>query len=121
MNMNGFTPGASQHIAVHSKENLSNGTAAEGINGTVIPDGHSVDNATNAVSGEPDSFSDEQIEGLTVIVRKQDQSLLPALLPATIRTFSNGTLDSRSGVPDEPETSGRQASVKANGTGPSSG
>ncbi|KAF1956295.1 hypothetical protein CC80DRAFT_492552 [Byssothecium circinans] len=107
---------------MQSKEHLPNGTAAEGVNGTAIPNGHSVDNATKAVSAEPDSFSNEQVESLTVVVRKQGQSVTPALPPATIRTFSNGSLDSSSDVPNEPEKAlGRQASVAADGTGPSLG
>jgi la-related protein 1 len=86
------------------------------VNGSAISNGHPIDTLTKAVSGEPDSFSDEQVESLTVVVRKQDQSQLPALPPSITRTFSNGSLDSRSAESDEPrKLAGRQASAIANG------
>jgi la-related protein 1 len=122
--VNGFHPGAPQHVTMQPNENesVTNGVTAEGVNGTAIPNGHPVDSSTKAVSGEPDSFSDEQVESLTVVVRKQDQSHLPALPPSVTRTFSNGSLDSRSGEPNEPrKLAGAQASAMANGTGPSPG
>ena len=120
--VNGFHPGAPQHVTMQPNESVSKGAPAEGMNGTANSNGHPIDNSINAVSGEPDSFSDEQVESLTVVVRKQDQSQLPALPPSVTRTFSNGSLDSRSGEPDEPrKLVGRQASVMANGTGLSPG
>jgi la-related protein 1 len=116
--VNGFHPGADQHVTVQPNESVTNGATAEGVNGTAISNGHSIDTSTKAVSGEPDSFSDKQVESLTVVVRKQDQSQLPALPPSVTRTYSNGSLDSRSSVPDEPrKLAGRQAIVLANGTG----
>lgn len=119
--VNGFHPGAAVH-PTGPHDNLTNGAAPEGANGSAIPNGHPIDNSTKAVSGEPDSFSDEQVESLTVVVRKQDPSQIPALPPSAIRTFSNGSIDSRSGVSEQSEKiAGRQAGVKVNGTGPSLG
>jgi la-related protein 1 len=120
--VNGFHPGASQHTTMQPDEGVTNGAIAESVNGTSIPNGHTIDSSTKAVSGEPDSFSDEQVESLTVLVRKQDQSQLSALTPSFSRTSSNGFFDSRSGESDERrKLAGRQASVMANGTGSSPG
>jgi la-related protein 1 len=111
--VNGFHPGAPQHVTNQPNEKITNGEVADKVNGTGLLNGHPIDASTKAVSGEPDSFSDEQVESLTVVVRKHDQSQLPNLPPSVTRTFSNGSLDSRSGVPDEHE--------KADGTGFSRG
>lgn len=119
--VNGFHPGAPQHTVVASSDATPNGTAPEGVNGTAIANGHPIDNATKAVSVEPDSFSDEQVKSLTVVVRKQDQPQMPALPPSATRTFSNGSIDSRSGVPDASEKITGRKSVKVNGIGPSLG
>ncbi|CAI6249543.1 unnamed protein product [Periconia digitata] len=108
----GFQPGATHHVTGQFSKNLSNGIPAEGVNGDAVPN---VDPATKAVSFEPDSFSDEQVESLTVIVRKNDQSALSALPPSTDRTFSNWSVDSRSGI------TGEFDNVTLNGAGPSSG
>jgi la-related protein 1 len=83
-------------------EAMMNGMATEETNGTAVSNGHPIESSTKAVSGEPDSFSDLQLDSLTVIVRKQAQSQL-ALPPSVTRTFSNGSIDSKHGVPDEPE------------------
>ncbi|KAJ4296706.1 hypothetical protein N0V90_006754 [Kalmusia sp. IMI 367209] len=100
--VNGFHPGASQHGPVLPNEGQTNGVIAEGVNGNAIPNGHPIDNSTKAVSGEPDSFSDAQVESLTVIVRKQDHSQMPVLPPSTTRTFSNRPY-SRNEVSDKSE------------------
>jgi la-related protein 1 len=54
---------------------------------------------------EADSFSDEQAENLTVIVRKGDQPGAPPVAP---RTFSNGSIDGRN--PDDSRNIVRQDS-----------
>ena len=120
--VNGIHSENPQNASMAPEDSIPNGLMAEGLNGFAAPNGHTNEISTKTVSGEPDSFSDEQVENLTVVVRKQDQSQTPALPPAASRTFSNGSLDSRSGMLDETEkTIGRQASLKANGTGPSQG
>ena len=96
--MNGYH-GIPQDAGLAVPENLPNGTATEGPNGDAVTNGHPTESST-VVSG--DSFSDAQVESLTVIVRKQDQSLSPALPPSASRTFSNGSIDSKHGVLDEP-------------------
>lgn len=119
--VNGFHPGAAQHVTVQPNESVTNGATAEGVNGTAIPNGHPVDTSTKAVS-EPDLFSDEQVESLTAVVPKQDMSQLPVLPLSVTRILSNGSFDSKSGMSNEPrKLAGRQASVLANGTGPSPG
>ena len=97
---NPFVPSAPQHAAAAPSEDLVNGTTPEGANGTTVPNGQPIEESTKAVSPEPDLFSDAQLESLTVIVRKQNKSL-SALRPSASRTFSNGTLNSKSGVVDE--------------------
>ncbi|KAF2798338.1 hypothetical protein K505DRAFT_357613 [Melanomma pulvis-pyrius CBS 109.77] len=105
-----------------SPDVLPNGSVAEGLNGSVVPNGLPIEISTKTVSGESDSFSDEQVENLTVVVRKQDQPQTQALPPAALRTFSNGTIDSRSSLQDETEQiAGRQSGLKVNGTGPPQG
>jgi la-related protein 1 len=96
---NPFIPGA-QDAAAAPSEDLTNGTSSEGANGAAVPNGQPIEESTKAVSAEPDSFSDAQLERLTVIVRKQNK-LLAALRPSASRTFSNGSLDSKSGGVDE--------------------
>jgi la-related protein 1 len=81
-------------------EELANGTTPEGANGTAVPNGQPIEESTKAVSAEPDSFSDAQLECLTVIVRMQHDSL-PVLRRSTSRTFSNGSLDSKSSAANE--------------------
>lgn len=97
---NPFVPSAPQDAAAAPTEDLANGTSPEGVNGTAVPNGQPIEESTKAVSAEPDSFSDAQMESLTVIVRKQNKSLA-ALRPSASRTFSNGSLDSKSGGIDE--------------------
>jgi la-related protein 1 len=116
--INGFH-GPSQDSAMAPTEKSVHDAATEEMNGTAISNGHPIESATQAVSGEPDSFSDLQLHSLTVIVRKQDQS--QSALPFTIsRTFSNGSIDSKYDVPDELEKS-ITCQLRANGAGPSNG
>ncbi|ORY06664.1 hypothetical protein BCR34DRAFT_32321 [Clohesyomyces aquaticus] len=99
-----------------------NGHVVEGLNGSVTPNGQPIETSARTVNGELDSFSDEQVETLSVIVRKQDQPSAPSLPPSATRTFSHGSIDSRSGVPDETDRlSSQLSSPKVNGTGPSQG
>jgi la-related protein 1 len=94
---------------------------SESVNGFAGSNGHDVESASKDVSGEPDSFSDEQVATLSVIV-KPNLAQAPTLPPSASRTFSNGSIDSRSGVPDDSDkVHDRQSSVKINGTGPSQG
>ena len=96
--MNGFH-GAHLDAAMTPAEN-ANGTATEETNGTAVSNDH--ESSTKAVSGEPDSFSNLQLATLTVVVRKQNQS--QTVLPSSVsRTFSNGSIDSKHGVPDDSE------------------
>lgn len=95
-------PSAPQDAAEAPAKDLTNGTSSEGANGTAVPNGQSIEESTKAVSAEPDSFSDVQMESLTVIVRKQNKSSA-ALRPSASRTFSNGSLDSKNSGADEPD------------------
>ena len=106
-----FVPGAPQDGATAPTEEPSNGTTEE-VNGNAVPSGQATEDSTKAVS-DIDSFSDAQLESLTVIVRKQNRSQRQARPPAS-RTFSNGSLDSKSGVMDDLEET---ATCRANGTG----
>ncbi|KAF2002896.1 hypothetical protein P154DRAFT_125714 [Amniculicola lignicola CBS 123094] len=96
------------HHSASPAGSLPNGQPADIINGHVP-------SPSKVVNGDMDSFSDEQVETLSVIVRKQDQAPVP--LSAT-RTFSNGSVDSRNGVPEDERTSIRPSPFKVNGTGP---
>jgi len=98
--MNGHQ-GAPQDAAPTSVDQLPNGTVTEETNGTIIPSGQPIESSTKAVSGESDSFSDAQLQGLTVIVRKQDQSSLSALPLSAVRNCSNGFVNSKQ--PDGPK------------------
>jgi la-related protein 1 len=101
--MNGYH-GISHDATMAPTENLTNGAATEEANGTAVSTGDPIESSTKAVSGEPDSFSDLQLDSLTVIVRKHDQSQLS--LPTSVsRTYSNGSIDSKHGVPDESKKS----------------
>jgi la-related protein 1 len=111
--MNGFHPVA-QDAGLAPAETVVNGAPTEEANGTPISNGHPVESSTKAVSAEPDSFSDLQLSALTVIVRKhvRKQSASPVSFP---RTFSNGSIDSKNGAPDELDKS-IECPMKANGT-----
>ncbi|KAF2199945.1 hypothetical protein GQ43DRAFT_97450 [Delitschia confertaspora ATCC 74209] len=76
--------------------------------------------ASHLPNGELDSFSDAQVESLSVIVRRQDQVRHPKLPYSATRTFSNGSIDSRNGVPDETDKVRAPSSI-VNGTGPTQG
>jgi la-related protein 1 len=108
--MNGFHPAPQDAGSVPTE---MNGTAAEETN-AAVSNGHPIESSTKAVSGEPDSFSDLQLGSLTVVVRKQNQT--QALPPSVSRTFSNGSIDSKHGVPDEPEKS-ITCQMRVNGAG----
>jgi la-related protein 1 len=111
---NGFH-GAPQDAAMAPTEQ-ANGTAIEDTNGTGVPNDES---SIKAVSGEPDSFSNLQLDTLTVVVRKQNQSQL--VLPLSVsRTFSNGSIDSKHGVPDDWEKS-ITCQLRVDGSGPFDG
>lgn len=71
---------------------------------------------------EADSFSDEQVEALTIIVRKQDpaHTSIPSN-PLASRTFSNGTIDSQSISDELPSLEARQNGPNVNGHVPAQG
>jgi la-related protein 1 len=99
-------------------ENVANGQATNGVNGFGGSDEH-LETSTKAVSGEPDSFSDAQVETLSVIVRKQELPQVPTSLPSATRTLSNGSINSKSAVADDSlKMNGRQP---VNGTSPGQG
>jgi la-related protein 1 len=116
--MNGFH-GAPQDTAMAPAEKSVNGAATEETNGAAVSNGHPIESSTKAVSGEPDSFSNFQLDSLTVVVRKQNQSQL-ALPPFVSRTFSNGSIDSKHGVPDDSENS-ITCQLRVDGASPSDG
>ena len=104
--MNGFHPASQEGgmAPVENAVNSVNGASVEETKGTAVSNGHPTESSTKAVSEQPDSFSDVQLDSLTVIVRKQDQSQM--VLPHSVsRTFSNGSVDSKHDVPDDPEKS----------------
>lgn len=68
---NGFHPGAASHTTANAAEIVTNDVAAEHVNDNALPNGHPIEEPAKAVSADPDSFSDEQIQSLVVIVRKQ--------------------------------------------------
>jgi len=120
--VNGFHPGAAQHAPVPPSEGLPNGATTEGVNGNAMPNGHPTENATKAVSGTSNLFSNEQVQSLTVIVRKQDTFQMPVLPPFATCTFSNGNTSSRSDVPDDSEKmTGEHANLPPCGIGSISG
>ncbi|OCL05107.1 hypothetical protein AOQ84DRAFT_379914 [Glonium stellatum] len=78
--------------------------------------------ATGPVNGEEDSFSDEQVESLSVIVRKQEPAQQTASFHSTTsRTFSNGSIDSRNIDDELHKFDSLQANLHINGNGPSQG
>lgn len=74
---------------------VTNGLGTNGVNGFAGSNGH-LETSTRAVSGEPDSFSDAQVDSLCVIVRKQEQLQVQPLPPAATRACSNASIDSKS-------------------------
>ncbi|KAF2804833.1 uncharacterized protein BDZ99DRAFT_397099 [Mytilinidion resinicola] len=125
--LNGIYPSASATSAV--LENGVNGfvpefvpaTAAEMPNGnSASPSNENSEPLKSVLNGDADSFSDEQTAGLSVIVRKQEPKQFSDHSPPPSRTFSNGSIDSRNGVPEEVSKSENgHASLHVNGTGPS--
>jgi la-related protein 1 len=113
----GVHPAGPQDPSMVVPESMPNGQAINGVNGVAGSNGHL--ETHKDVSGESDSFLNEQVEALSVIVRKQEQPQVPTLPPSATRTFSNGSIDSRSDLPDESdEINGWQ---KINGTIPAQG
>jgi la-related protein 1 len=110
--------GSSPHPMTNGVSNGVPVNPAEDIRGTGS-DGYPIE-SSKAVSDDSDSFSDQQVETLSVIVRKQDQA--PVLPPSAIRTFSNGSIDSRSDPLDEPDkVNGQLSASKVNGISSSQG
>ncbi|KAF2120660.1 hypothetical protein BDV96DRAFT_271884 [Lophiotrema nucula] len=98
--VNGLHHGSLPNGSVSLGDRAPNGVPVNGVNGPETMNGH-VDFPGKHSNGEPDSFSNEQVETLSVIVRKQETTQPLALPPSAQRTFSNGSIDSKSGVPDE--------------------
>jgi len=46
--VNGFHPGAPQHVTMQPNESVANGVPAEGANGTEVPNGHAIETSTKA-------------------------------------------------------------------------
>ncbi|KAF2746420.1 hypothetical protein M011DRAFT_478042 [Sporormia fimetaria CBS 119925] len=95
--LNGPQANGEQDSALMNANGASNGHMTNGVNGFAGPNGH-LETSTLAVSGEPDSFSDSQVEALSVIVRNQEQLRSPSSSLSASGTFSNGSLNSKSGV-----------------------
>lgn len=114
---NGFHPGAPQH---DTGENVPNGVDVEHVNGDAIPNGHPADNSAQAVSGEPDSFSNQQVESLTVIVRKQDHFQISASSPPSNYSSSNTSHSRHDPGVESEERVGRSAIRTLNGVASSS-
>ncbi|KAF2496061.1 hypothetical protein BU16DRAFT_560907 [Lophium mytilinum] len=125
--LNGIHPGVPASSA--AVENGVNGFVPDFVPGATadIPNGNAALPSTKAteplksiLNGNADSFSDEQTVALSVIVRKQEPKQFSGHPPATSRTFSNGSIDSQNGVPEEVSKSENvQSSLRVNGTGPS--
>jgi la-related protein 1 len=95
---NGAHTATSPDPSAAVSDNIPNGLTANGVNGFAGSNGH-LETTTKAVSGEPDSFSDAQVDSLSVIVRKQKKPQVQPLPPSATRTCSNASIDSNSGVP----------------------
>lgn len=74
----------------------------------------------NGTNPEADSFSDAQTKGLTVVVRKREQAAekQPAFHSEASRTFSNGSIDSRSIADELHKVDAKQTGPQTNGHGP---
>jgi la-related protein 1 len=95
----------------------------EQVNGNqVVPSYQGQDMPKAVLNGEADSFSNEQVEALSVIVRKPELSNQASPPAAASRAFSNGSNDARSGIPEESSKLEKGlSSPQVNGTGPSQG
>jgi len=83
------TPSQYQHYPSHAR---SNGSMSSGAAATAAP----LTAASPAQQeNEPDSFTDEQVQTLQVIVKKGETSQQRSAPPPASRTFSNGSLDPR--------------------------
>lgn len=91
----GVHPGAVHDPSSAVQEEITNGLGTNGINGFAASNGH-LETSTRAVSGEPDSFSDAQVDSLCVIVRRQEQLQVQPTPPAATRAYSNASIDSKS-------------------------
>ncbi len=109
------TSGDAQDIvspSVVSSTSVISSTVGNGTKASVRSSDHSV-------NAEEDTFSDKQIETLSVIVRKYDHS--PAHVPlhsAASRSFSNGSIDGTSMVENMTPTAGRNEHSQVNGFPP---
>ncbi|EKG19358.1 RNA-binding protein Lupus La [Macrophomina phaseolina MS6] len=74
----------------------------------------------NGINPEADSFSNTQTKGLTVIVRKHEQPAekQPGFHSEESRTFSNGSIDSRSIAEELHKSDAKQSGPQTNGHGP---
>jgi la-related protein 1 len=97
---NPFIPNDPRDATGAPTETLTNGAAPEGANGSAVSNGQPIEDSTKAVSADPDSLCDAQTERLTVVVCKQNKSMA-ASRPLPSRTFSNDSINSKSGGVDE--------------------
>ncbi|OJD37593.1 la domain-containing protein [Diplodia corticola] len=74
----------------------------------------------NGVNPEADSFSNDQTKDLTVVVRKHEQASekQPAFHSEGSRTFSNGSIDSKSVAEELHKVDAKQTGPETNGHGP---
>lgn len=74
-------------------------------------------------SAEPDNFLAEQVQGLTVVTHKHDvaQPRIAVTRGTSSRTFSNGSIDSRSIFEEMQKPEDKEAQHQANGDGATNG
>ena len=126
-----YQPVNGTHSVAPVTEGATNEPVSDGTASSVVAQPHLEDTispyhgpmpAAGPVNGEEDSFSDEQVESLSVIVRKQEPAQqLVSFHPAASRTFSNGSIDSRNIDDELHKFDSLQANMQVNGNGPSQG
>lgn len=99
----------------HRYQNMPTAVRAGALNGSFFASQGS-GGLPNGGDPEADSFTDDRIEALSVIVRRSDiTSSRPAPPAAASRTFSNGSIDSRSAIDEVCTSADDQVEAQANG------
>ncbi|KAF2276204.1 uncharacterized protein EI97DRAFT_52301 [Westerdykella ornata] len=116
---NGFPAGNNPETRLQQADSTQNGAldgqAPNGINGFVGVNGH-YEMSTKAVSGDPDSFPDAQVETLSVIAHIRGQPQVPDPPLSASGTRSNGSFDSNNDLQDGlEETRHQQFALKVDG------
>ncbi|KAK4993946.1 hypothetical protein LTR50_000161 [Elasticomyces elasticus] len=127
--MNSFTPAFAANNAENGLTGLINGeemrgrrTKSPNRDAGISPNAQTFQPSAEEQDKEPDTFPNERIPELTVVLRKQDlDARRVPFHSAASRTFSNGSIDSRNILDETSKPDDRESRSVVNGDGATNG